>query len=125
MIQEKENIEFIVEKPEPKSSKKGVMRELIDGSVLNREAVVRQLPFVLFLTLLAFFYIGNRYHAERLVRKSNDLHRELRDYRAQAITISAELMHISRQSEVLKLVRQKELGLVESTEPPKKLVIKR
>lgn len=125
MIEEKDNIEFIIEKPEPKAPKKGVIKELIDGSVLTRESVVRQLPFILFLTFLAFIYIGNRYHAERLVRQANDLHRELRDLRAQAITTSAELMHISRQSEVLKIIRQKELGLKESTEPPKKLVVKR
>jgi hypothetical protein len=120
-----DNIEFIDEKPEIKLPKKGLIKEWLDGSVLTREAVLRQLPFILFLTLLAFIYIGNRYHAEKLVRRANHLHRELRDLRAQAITTSAELMHISRQSEVLKLVRSKDLELKESMEPPKKIVVKK
>ena len=125
MEKEKENIEFILEKPEVKVSRKGVIKEILDGSVLTREVVIRQLPFVLFLTMLAFIYIGNRYHAEKLVRRANELHRELRDLRAQAITTSAELMHISRQSEVIKLMRQKDLELKESMEPPKKLIVKK
>lgn len=125
MEKERENIEFIIEKPEVKTSKKGVLKEILDGSVLTREVVIRQLPFILFLTMLAFIYIGNRYHSEKLVRRANELHRELRDLRAQAITTSAELMHISRQSEVIKLMRQKELELKESMEPPKKVIVKK
>jgi hypothetical protein len=125
MEKETENIEFIIEKPEVKTSKKGVLKEILDGSVLTREVVIRQLPFILFLTMLAFIYIGNRYHSEKLVRRANELHRELRDLRAQAITTSAELMHISRQSEVIKLMRQKDLELKESMEPPKKVIVKK
>lgn len=125
MEEDKENIEFIIEKPEVKVSRKGVVKEILDGSVLTREVVIRQLPFVLFLTMIAFIYIGNRYHSEKLVRRANELHRELRDLRAQAITTSAELMHISRQSEVIKLMRQKDLELKESMEPPKKLIVKK
>lgn len=124
MEKERENIEFIEEKPDVKPSKKGIVKELLDGSVLTREVVVKQLPFIIFLTILAFIYIGNRYHAEKMVRKSNELQKELRELRAQAITTSAELMHISRQSEVLKLVRKYDLGLKESTVPPKKLIVK-
>ena len=125
MEKERENIEFIIEMHEVKTSKKGVLKEILDGSVLTREVVIRQLPFILFLTMLAFIYIGNRYHSEKLVRRANELHRELRDLRAQAITTSAELMHISRQSEVIKLMRQKELELKESMEPPKKVIVKK
>lgn len=124
MEKERENIEFIEEKPDVKPSKKGIVKELLDGSVLTREVVVKQLPFIIFLTILAFIYIGNRYHAEKMVRKSNELQKELRELRAQAITTSAELMHISRQSEVLKLIRKYDLGLKESTVPPKKLIVK-
>jgi hypothetical protein len=125
MEKDRENIEFIIEKPEVKTSKKGVLKEILDGSVLTREVVIRQLPFILFLTMMAFIYIGNRYHSEKLVRRANELHRELRDLRAQAITTSAELMHISRQSEVIKLMRQKDLELKESMEPPKKVIVKK
>ncbi len=112
------------EKQEQKVQKKGVIKELIDGTLLTRSFVIRQLPYIVFLTVLAFIYIANHYHAEKLVRQQSELQSELQELRARAITVSAELMHISRQSEVLKLIERENLGLRESTEPPVKIVVK-
>ena len=100
-------------------------KEFIDGSILTREAMTRQLPFVLFLTVLAVLYIGNRYHAERMVRKITETELEVKNLRAEQITIAAELMNISKPSEVAAIVNEKNLGLKPSVEPPKKLVRKR
>lgn len=97
----------------------------IDGSVLTRDFVMRQLPFIIFMAILAILYIGNRYHAEKLVRRGGELQTELKELRAEAITVSAELMHLSRQSEVLKLLEKNNLDLAESVEPPKKIVVGR
>ncbi len=101
------------------------VRDFMDGSVLTRDFVMKQLPFIIFLAILAILYIGNRYHAEKLVRRSGELQTELRELRAEAITVSAELMHLSRQSEVLKLLEKNNLDLAESLVPPKKIVVGR
>ncbi len=105
-------------------AKGGGFKDFIDGSVLTRRLVIKQLPFVIFLSILAILYIGNRYHAEKVFRRSVELQSELKELRSEAITVSAELMHLSRQSEVLKLLGEKNINLVESLEPPKKIVVK-
>lgn len=121
-----EEFDLIDEQPEKKpESKAGNLKDFIDGSVLTRDFVVRQLPFIIFLSILAVLYIGNRYHAEKLFRRSGELQSELKELRAEAITVSAELMHLSRQSEVLKLLSEKDLDLVESLEPPQKIVVRK
>jgi len=97
------------------------IKELLDGSVLVRENMIKQLPFVLFLTFLGIIYIGNRFHAERMVRQINELKTEVSNLRAEQITTTSELMNISRPSEVAELVESKNMGLKESMEPPKKL----
>lgn len=97
------------------------VKELIDGSFLVRENMIRQLPYLLFLTMLAVLYIGNRFHAERMVRQIDELKIEVGNLRSEQITITSELMNISRPSEVAALVGAKGLGLKESLEPPKKL----
>jgi hypothetical protein len=97
------------------------IKELLDGTILMREKVVKQLPFVIFLTVLGIIYIGNRFHAERMVRKINDIKTEVGNLRSEEITITSELMNISRPSEVADMVASKNLGLKESLEPPKKL----
>lgn len=120
-----DNIEFIDEQQERKELKFGAVKDLLDGNVLTKDIVVAQIPFIIFLTILAFFYIGNRYHAEKVVRESIILQKELDELRAEAITTASELMFISKQSEVSKLVQSRNLNLVESLEPPKKIIIKR
>jgi hypothetical protein len=104
-----------------KLNRKVRIKELIDGTFLVRENVIKQLPFVLFLTFIGVIYIGNRFHAEHMVRQINELKIEVGNLRAEQITITSELMNISRPSEVAVLVESKGLGLKESMEPPKKL----
>jgi len=111
---------------ETKDEKKPIKaKEFLDGSILVRETMTRQLPFILFLTVLAVLYIGNRYHAEKMVRNINEIEIEVKNLRAEQITIASELMNISKPSEVSAIVNEKNLGLKPSVEPPKKLIRKR
>lgn len=107
-----------------KNEGKMPLRNVMDGSILTRDSVIDQLPYILFLTLIAVLYIGNRYHAERMVRETNNLQRALKELRAESITSASKLMYISKQSEVARLVNEKGLDLKEAVEPPQKLVVK-
>jgi hypothetical protein len=119
----KDNVEFIEEKQERKESRFGAVKDLLDGSLIANDFIMRQLPYIVFLVILAFVYIANRYHAEKVVRANIELSKEINDLRAEAITTSSELMFISKQSEVSKLVEERGLGLEESVVPPTKIVI--
>lgn len=110
---------------EPKKSSIGSYKDFLDGSLLTRGAVVRQFPFVIFLVVIAVIYIGNRYHAEKIVRQTMELQSELKELRYEAISSASELMFISKQSEVAKMVKQKGLGLEETLEPPKKIIVEK
>lgn len=118
MTREKRNIEFDQSVEEKSFS----LRDLLDGNVLTRKAVLKQSRFILLLVLIAFLSIANRNHAEKKVIELNRLQGDVKELRARAISTSSELVRISRQSEVIRLVRRYELGLEESLEPPKKLV---
>jgi len=120
MTKEKE-IEFIDPKIENSEEKKTSFKDLIDGTILTRKSIVNQLPFILFMTFLAAIYIGNRYHAEKVVRDLTKLQEEVKDLRAESITTASELMFISKQSEVIKMVRGANLNLEESVKPPIKI----
>ena len=81
------------------------------------------LPYVLFLVMLGLFYIGNSHYSDKTNRKINKLEREVEDLRADYTTLKADYMFSSKQSEVAKKV--KELGLIESQEPPHKIIVKK
>lgn len=123
MAKEKD-IEFIdpkIESKELEGKKSTLLKDLIDGTILTRQVMTNQLPFIIFISMLAGIYIGNRYHAEKVIRDMAKLQTEVKDLRAQAITTASELMFISKQSEVVKMVKENQLGLEEALEPPYKI----
>jgi hypothetical protein len=121
MKKEKDIEEFVDVKPESTDPKKISLKEWFDGSIITREAFSKQLPYILFVSFLAVIYIGNRYHAEKVVRDLDKIQQEVKDLRAESITTASELMIMSRQSEVVKLVQKEGLELKESLVPPKKI----
>lgn len=120
MVRERQNIEFDTSMEE--KDKTFSFRDLLDGNVLTRKAVLKQSRFILLLVLIAFVSIANRNHAEKTVIRLNQLQGDVKELRAKSITISSDLVRISRQSEVVRLVNRYELGLEENLEPPKKLI---
>jgi hypothetical protein len=114
------NVEFDTSLEE--GGKSFSLRDLLDGNVLTRKAVAKQSRFIFLLVMLAFLSIANRNHAEKTVIRLNRLQGDVKELRSQSITISSDLVRISRQSEVVRLVNRYELGLEENLEPPKKLI---
>ena len=120
MAKENRNIEF--DQSIEEKEKSFALRDLIDGNVLTRKAVLKQYRFILLLVLVAFISIANRNHAEKTVIRLNQLQSDVKEMRAKSITISSDLVRISRQTEVARMVNRYELGLEENLEPPKKLM---
>ena len=119
-----ENDEFLNDKEEQQEQKKYSVKEILTGSILAKKSVVNQLPFIIFIALLGIIYIANRYHAEHLLRETVKVQEELNELRAESITVASELMFSSRQSQVIKLVQENNLGLKEATSPPKMVKMK-
>jgi len=99
------------------------LKELLSGTMVTEKIILRNLWYVLLLTLLAAIYIGNRFHAEKVTREMTKLQREVKELRAESLSTSADLMYLSRQSEVYKLVKEKGLNLEELKVPPFKLLV--
>jgi hypothetical protein len=99
------------------------MKELLSGSMVSEKLILKNLGYVSLLTFLAALYIGNRFHAEKITRETAKLNREVRDLRSESLSTSADLMSVSKQSEVFRLVREKGLNLEELKSPPYKLLV--
>lgn len=119
MQDEKTNIEFIDEKEEVYYKSSHLLKGLIDGTLLTRKFVIRQLPFLFFLAFLGLIYISNRYHADKTRNKIFSLKNELQELRSEALYTSSELMKLGRQTEVARELKEKGLDLKELVQPPK------
>ena len=116
--------EFSSSNDDSKIDTNGFLKDIIDGSVLEKKSVVQQLPYILFLVLLGVFYISNGYRSEQIYRDMLVLKKELKELRFESINTASALMYMSKQSEVVLRVNRANLGLKESSEPPIKILIK-
>jgi cell division protein FtsL len=103
--------------------RRSFVKELLSGSMVSEKIILKNLGYITLITILAALYIGNRFHAERLTREISRLEREVKDLRAEALSTSADLMNVSKQSEVYRMVKEKGLNLEEMKTPPYKLLV--
>jgi hypothetical protein len=103
------------------SSARKIVRAFNFGGLIEKESLVKLMPYILFLTILAITYIANSYLAEKKIRNIEHLNSELKELRSEYISTKSDLMHKSKQSEVAKAVEP--LGIKESVDPPVKVRI--
>ncbi len=103
---------------------KDIFKTIIDGTILTNKSVIKHIPFILFLVLLALISIGNRNFSERIINDINKSRRDVREMRANSITIASELMIISKQTVIYEEVKKRKIDLNEATEPPIKIELK-
>jgi hypothetical protein len=101
------------------------IKELLSGSMVSEKIILKNLGYISLITFLTAVYIGNRFHAEKITRESTRLQREVKDLRAESLSTSADLMYLSKQSEVYRMVREKGINLEEMKIPPYKLLVNR
>jgi hypothetical protein len=96
---------------------------VMDGSFLSKDSSIKNVPFALFICLLAGFYIANTYNAERTVRQNARLIKELKDLRSEYITLKSDLVFNSNPSQVAHKLASE--GIFEAKEPPQHLFIQK
>jgi hypothetical protein len=110
--------------PTPRKKKSGIVKSLntlFSGTFLSNDNVLKHIPFILFLSVIAILYIANGYWADDKVRQVNKLNAQIKDFRSEYISTKSDLMFVSKQSEVAKAVEK--LGLKEPIVPPMKIVV--
>lgn len=90
---------------------------------LTDEQIIKQIPYIFFLTLLAIIYIANTYYSEKTIREIDVVNNEIKELRSEYISSKSELMFKSKQSEVVKSAAM--LEIKESTVPPKKIILRK
>jgi hypothetical protein len=88
--------------------------------LFNYDWVVRNIPYFLFLSVLAILYIYNGHYSDNTIKDINKTSKELKEAQYEYKSMKSEVMFRSKQSELAKAVEP--LGLKELMQPP--LVLK-
>ena len=110
----------------PKRESRGfasLLGKLDSVSESGLKKVLLNMPFVLFLFLLAALHIANNHLAETYARRITKTEKEVKQLRWQYMTTTSALMLKSKQSEVAKVVNTQ--GIRELRIPPYKIEVKK
>ncbi|HMC85178.1 MAG TPA: FtsL-like putative cell division protein [Chitinophagaceae bacterium] len=84
--------------------------------LFNYQWIVKNIPFFLFLSVLAVFYIYNGHYSDNTIKDINKTSKELKELQYEYKSMKSEVMFRSKQSELAKAVEP--LGLKELLAPP-------
>lgn len=68
----------------------------------DQQWMLRQLPFFLFLSLLAILYIANGHYADQVIRKINLTQSEIKELQFNYKTLKSELMFKSGEEQMIQ-----------------------
>ena len=88
--------------------------------LLNYKAIVKQVPFFLFLAVLAVIYIYNGHQADKTIRNITKTRNELKELQYEFKSVKGDVLRRSKQSELMQAVEP--LGLKELTTSPVVLI---
>jgi hypothetical protein len=95
------------------------VREVIIGDFLSRGIFYKNIPFLIYLAIIALIYISNTYYAEKTFRQIEKTKNELKEIRFHYVGAKSTLMFYGKLSEISK--RVKPAGLNETVKPPYKI----
>ncbi len=98
--------------------KSSTLRDVINGNILTKKFLKKQYGLLILIAVLAFAYVDNRYYCETQQARVIELKKQIQDVKYESLTISAQLMKITRQSNILNMVNERGLNLKESNTPP-------
>lgn len=84
--------------------------------LLNYHWIVKNVPFFLFLSVLAVLYIFNGHYSDNTIKNINKTGKEQKELQYEYKSLKSEVMFRSKQSELAKAVEP--MGLKELTQPP-------
>ena len=91
-------------------------RKIEVTKILDVTSIVKNIPFILFLSFLALAYIYNGHLADKLVRKISETENTLKEQNYELKTLKSKIIFRSKSSELMKAVAH--MGLNETTETP-------
>lgn len=95
--------------------------QVVNGDVLTREFVIKNLPFLMFLSLVMVAYIGYGYHVQKVAKDIIQLENEIRELNTEEVTLTTDLNQVSRQENIAKKLKKR--GVKESEDPIKKIEV--
>ena len=92
-----------------KRDSSNTISSILKGEFITEKSNAKLIPFLLMIVVLGLINIRSSFHAEKLLKQSISLEKEVADLRLTYITTKSELMSVYRRSVVEGLVESQDL----------------
>jgi len=103
------------------AKKKKSFKDYFELGNISASLVLKNLPFVLFLSFLTLVYIANAHLSEKKVRQIQVLQKEIQEVRWHYMSIQSDLMYTTRRAKVAGAVATQGLKIPKGA--PKKIIV--
>ena len=100
------------------ANRRRYVRGLLSGSFLRMPQVQRKLKYALVVAVFMLAYIAFGYHTQLLNRRYSRLNNEVQELRTKSLSLNEMRMTATRQSEIIRALREHGIELEESVVPP-------
>ena len=106
------------EDEQPQSSN-FTLRKILGGDILSARLIRSQIWLIVLIVFFVILYISNRYSVQKDLLEIDRLNRQLKDAKYKALSSSSMLTEKSRESHVIKLLKNsKDSTLKMPSQPP-------
>ena len=92
-----------------KKDSSNTLSSILKGEFITEKSNTKLIPFLLMIVALGLINIRSSFHAEKLLKQSIALEKEIADLRLTSITTKSELMSMYRRSVIEILVEDQGL----------------
>lgn len=98
-----------------------LLRDVITGQILMNDAVRTHWGGIILGILLSIVYIANSYQCDKLRNSLSKKNAQARDLRIESVNTETELMQVSRESNIINLLQERNIPLTATNQPPVRL----
>jgi len=109
--------------PKEARKRKFAPRSILTGSFLEKEGLIKQLPFILWVFVLLLGYVGNSYYGEKTVYRIESYKSEMIELRSEYISAKTRLMTGTNITKVTEKLRP--INVFPSHTPPGKIFVQK
>ncbi len=105
------------DKKKKKRKKGGIINYIMGGRIFISDIITRNAMLLALIVVYAFIYVSNHYEYEQELLRIDRLTKKRDEMRNNLLTMRGEFSYKSRQTEIEKLLYEKESDLEVATKP--------
>lgn len=110
---------MLVTEEEVPLSSNFTLRKILGGDFLTADMMKKQIWVIVIIAAFTLVYVSNRYSCQKDMLEINELNEKLKDAKYRALASSSELTELSRESNVLEMLKNnKDSTLKIANQPP-------